>query len=176
MNHNSDDFLEISLIKQGKLELQKSVFELAPVIEGAIDFVDSVTRDRPRTLEVTKIAEPVYVFADQQRIRQVIARLLLNASMLTDARGLIRLDMQLDGDHVVISVVDDGAGIEQAQLPCVFDTSFRVERSGEPAIGLSLPLVRALIEMHGGDVTVSSEGSGTGSSVSIRLPVTTGGE
>ena len=173
MNHTPDDRLELSLIKQGKLHLLKREVELSLIVESAIDLVDAATTDQPRRLEVTKLAEPVYLFADRERIRQVIARLLFNASNLTDARGVIRLEVQLDGDHVVISVADNGAGIEPVELPRVFEQFFRAPRADheQPGLVLGLPLVKALVELHGGSVSVSSEGEGKGSVFSVRLPI-----
>lgn len=175
MTQIADDLVDISLIRQGKLRLRKRVVELAPILERAIDAVDAATTDRPRTLEVTKPAEPVYVFADSARIQQVFVKLLLNAAMHTNTMGRIQLDMRLDGDHIEIAVADDGAGIEPGDLPYLFDMHFRARRGGgeKPGIGLGLPLVRALVDLHGGSVSARSDGPGTGSVFTVRLPTAT---
>lgn len=169
----ADDLADITLIKQGKLTLRKRLVELGEVLELAIDLVDVALFDRPRQLQVTKMSEAVPLLADRERLQQIIVKLLLNAAMRTDAKGHISVDVQVEGEHVAITVADDGIGIEPADLPYVFDIDIRAPRTEVPdaGIGLSLPLVRALVHLHGGTISARSQGHGTGSSFIVRLPI-----
>ena len=169
-----DDLRDLTLIKQGKLELHKRRIELASTIERAIDVVDAATRHRPRTLEVTQLAQPVYLDADPARIEQVFVKLLMNASRFTGPGGYIWLDVQRHGDEVTISVRDDGEGIAGERLPRLFDLYMRrvVPTEGTPLrFAAGLALAASLIEMHGGTLSVSSEGPGKGSVFTVRLPI-----
>ena len=124
-----DDLRDLTLIKQGKLELHKRRIELASTIERAIDVVDAATRHRPRTLEVTQLAQPVYLDADPARIEQVFVKLLMNSSRFTGPGGYIWLEVQRHGDEVTISVRDDGEGIAGERLPRdAWRNAVRVER------------------------------------------------
>jgi signal transduction histidine kinase len=81
--------------------------------------------------------------------------------------------MHRDGDHAEITVTDDGIGIDSSDIPQLFDMYFRVRQAAthQPGVGLSLPLVRALVDLHGGTVSASSDGRGKGSVFTVRLPI-----
>jgi PAS domain S-box-containing protein len=166
--------VDLSLVRQGRLDLRKQRIELAPVLERAIDLVDVTTSHRPRTLQVTQLGEPVFLHADPMRLEQVIGTLLINASRFTSTGGHIWLEVDRHGEFVVITVRDDGKGIAADQLPQVFDMGFNPAASIDTphdVIHLGLPLVKAIVEMHGGSVSVQSAGRGAGSEFGIRLPI-----
>ena len=169
-----DDLRELSLFKQGRLELRKQRIELAPHIEQAIDVVDAATRHRPRTLEVTQLAEPVYLMADPARIQQVLTKLLMNASRFTGPGGYIWLEVEREHDGVAIAVRDNGEGIAAERLPRLFELYMRrVAPAKGTALRFSagLALAAALIEMHDGSLSVASAGPGKGSVFTVRLPI-----
>jgi signal transduction histidine kinase len=171
---HADDLRDLGLLKQGKLELRKQRIQLTPTIEEAIEIVDALTRYRPRTLEVTHLAEPVYLNADPVRIKQVFAKLLLNASRFTGPDGYIWLEVAREHDTVVISVRDNGEGIAPERLPRLFDLYMQrvVPADGTPPrFAAGLALAAALVESHGGSLSVSSEGHGKGSVFTVRLPI-----
>lgn len=173
MTQIADDLADITLIEQGKLALHKRLIELGEMIEVAIDVVDVALFDRPRQLEVTKLSEPVYLLADRARLQQVIVKLLLNAAMRTDAAGRISLDVRVEDHHAAITIADDGAGIAATDLPHLFDIDVRAPRPGvrDTGISLALPLVRALVHLHGGTISARSDGAGQGSAFIVRLPI-----
>jgi CheY-like chemotaxis protein len=108
---------------------------------------------------------------------QVFGNLLNNAVQFTAANGRIAVQLTSDGEWTTLTVQDDGAGIEPAFLPFVFE-SFRQADSGPTrrsgGLGLGLAIVKRLTELHGGSVSVRSDGRGTGSRFQVRLPRATG--
>jgi len=115
--------------------------------------------------------------ADPIRLAQVIGNLLTNASKFTRRGGHIRLHAEREGDQAVIRVSDNGVGIAPGQLERIFDMFTQLDTSLERAVGglgIGLSLVRSLVEMHGGTVSVHSEGLRRGSEFIVRLPLLAG--
>lgn len=163
--------VELREIRRGNLDLHKQRMALAPVIERAIDMVDEATMDHPRTLEVTQLAEPVYVNADPARIEQVIGTLLTNASRFTYTGGHIWLEVERAGGEVVITVRDDGAGISASDLHRLFKLGAAPVDSRPRQVHLGLPLIKMIVEMHGGTLSAQSDGPGKGALFTLRLPL-----
>ena len=169
-----DDLLEVSRITRGKIELRKDTVELKAIIEAAIEtsrpFVDAARHD----LSVSLPAQPLYLHADATRLAQVFANLVNNAAKYTDECGQITISATREGDSAIIRVRDTGMGIDPDALPRVFDMFMQADPATSRAqggLGIGLTLVRALVEMHGGRVSVRSEGRGKGSEFVVRLPL-----
>jgi CheY-like chemotaxis protein/anti-sigma regulatory factor (Ser/Thr protein kinase) len=114
---------------------------------------------------------------DRTRLIQVFTNLLNNAAKYTPPGGDIGIHAWRDGDCAVLAVRDNGIGIEPNLLPHVFDLFTQAERSPDRAqggLGLGLALVKSLVELHGGRVSVSSSGPGRGSEFTVRLPLAGG--
>ena len=115
---------------------------------------------------------------DRMRMSQAFGNVLSNAIHCTEAGGSIVLKAVLEGDEaLVISIIDDGIGIHAADLPHVFDRFYRTDQSRRRGIGgtgLGLAITRAIVEAHGGTITVTSDGLGQGVTATIRLPKTPG--
>jgi signal transduction histidine kinase/ActR/RegA family two-component response regulator len=168
-----DDLLDVSRITQGKVSLRKEPVELGPVITRAVAIVRHIIDDRKHELSISLPQEPVCLDADPTRLEQVVVNLLNNAAKYTEPGGRIGIEMERQGHEVVIAVRDNGIGIPSAMLPRVFDIFTQVERSSDHAqggLGIGLTLVRSLVEMHGGSVSVSST-PGEGSVFTVRLPL-----
>jgi CheY-like chemotaxis protein/anti-sigma regulatory factor (Ser/Thr protein kinase) len=117
--------------------------------------------------------DPIFVDGDPVRLEQVVNNLLTNAIKYTPAGGNIRVDVEPDDGHAVLRVRDNGMGIAAELMPRVFDLFTQAERSLDRAqggLGIGLTLVRALVEMHDGQVSVVSDGAGKGSEFVITLP------
>ena len=117
---------------------------------------------------------PLLTDADPTRVAQVIENLLSNAAKFTPAGGHVRLAVESNPGEVVITVTDDGIGLDHDQIVRVFDRFVQVDTSLDRArggLGLGLTLVKTLVELHGGTVAVHSEGEGRGSTFSVWLPV-----
>lgn len=112
---------------------------------------------------------------DRMRMSQALGNVLSNALHATDAGGSIVLAAALDGgESLVISVTDDGIGIDSADLPHVFDRFYRTDQArsrGAGSTGLGLAIARAIVEGHGGEIALASDGLGQGVTATIRLPV-----
>lgn len=116
---------------------------------------------------------PVHIHADLTRVDQVLTNLLTNAAKYTDPGGTIWLTLEKDGADAVIRVRDTGIGIPGKMLPQVFDLFVQNERSldrSQGGLGIGLTLVKRLVEMHGGSVTVTSPGPRQGSEFTVRFP------
>ncbi|HEX6361552.1 MAG TPA: ATP-binding protein, partial [Albitalea sp.] len=170
-----DDLLDVSRITRGMLQLRKSVTELAPVIDAAVETARPLIDARRHHLVVDVPKEPVPIEVDALRLAQVIANLLANAAKYTDPHGTVRLQARADGDEVVIEVIDNGIGLRAEALDEIFEMFTQVrgaEDRSSGGLGIGLALARGLVELHGGTIAAASEGPGLGSRFTVRLPKT----
>jgi PAS domain S-box-containing protein len=165
----TDDLLEISRVTRGALELRRERVELAALVRNALETSDPLIRAGGRRLELALPAEPLWLDGDPVRLAQILANLLSNSAKYTAAGGRIELRARREGASALISVSDDGAGIEAQELPRVFDMFSRGKRSS--GLGIGLALARRLAEMHGGTIAAASAGPGQGAEFSVRLPL-----
>jgi len=169
-----DDLLDVSRISRGKIELRRERITLASAVAHAVEAARPLARGMDQALTVTLPPEPLQLSADPIRLAQIIGNLLTNASKFTRRGGNIRLQAARDGDDVVIRVSDNGVGIAPDQLHRIFDMFTQLDTSLERAVGglgIGLSLVRSLVEMHGGAVSVHSDGIGHGAEFTVRLPL-----
>jgi signal transduction histidine kinase/CheY-like chemotaxis protein/PAS domain-containing protein len=169
-----DDLLDVSRISYGKLELRKERVELAAMVQSAVETSRPLLDKGGQELTIALPAKPVYLDADPVRLAQVFANLLNNAAKYTEPGGHIRLTAERQGSDVVVSVQDDGIGIPAEMLPRLFEIFSQAERVPELSqggLGIGLSLVKGLVELHGGRVEARSDGPGTGSAFTVRLPV-----
>jgi PAS domain S-box-containing protein len=168
-----DDLLDVSRISLGKIKLQKERVDLATIIARAAEISTPLLNARKHQLTVQIPPTSLFLEADGTRLAQVISNLLTNAAKYTDEGGSIFLSTAIDGDEVVIRVLDSGMGISAELLPQIFDLFIQGDRSlarSEGGLGIGLTLVRRLVELHGGTVKAASDGLGCGSEFTIRLP------
>lgn len=168
-----DDLLDISRITQNKMELRRAKVLLTDVIENAVETVRPAIEKAGHQFIVSLPKEEVVLDADLTRLAQVFGNLLTNSTKFTSSGGKIWLTAQREGDEAVVSVKDTGIGIPVEALPNIFDMFSQVGRSVDPSaggLGIGLALVKALVEMHGGTVQAESEGQGTGTTFTVRIP------
>lgn len=169
-----DDLLEISRIKQGKVELHKETVDLAEIIQGAVEAVLPQARQAEQEITLALPLEPVPLLADAHRLTQIFTNLLNNASKYTPSGGKISLEAQVEGSRVEVAVIDTGMGIRKDMQARIFDMFVQVrqnQQSGFAGLGLGLTLCRSLVEMHGGTIRVESAGEGKGSAFHVSLPL-----
>jgi CheY-like chemotaxis protein/two-component sensor histidine kinase len=168
-----DDLLDLNRISHNRLELRLTSFDVATVIEQAVEAARPLVEAAQHDLRVTLPREPLPLQADAARLTQVFGNLINNSCKYTPPGGTIRVGARRDGDDVVVAVEDDGLGIPADELERIFDMFMQVEGSAERSqggLGIGLTLVKRLVEMHGGTITVRSDGAGRGSAVTVRLP------
>jgi signal transduction histidine kinase len=171
-----DDLMDVSRITRQKIQLRREAVDLAQLArETAEDHQRAVDEVR-LTLTLDLPEHPIPVLGDPARLTQVLGNLLTNATKFTDPGGQVWLSVNAepDGGRAIITVRDTGIGIEPAMLPRVFDPFAQAARSLERSrggLGLGLALVKALVELHGGEVHVSSEGVGLGTEFTLLLPL-----
>jgi CheY-like chemotaxis protein len=169
-----DDLLEVSRITRGKIQLAPEEVDLETVMHRAVEAVRPIVEQHRHELEVSPPAEPIVLSADAARLEQILVNLLNNAAKYTESEGRIRLAADREGDEAVVRVRDNGIGIAEEMRPLVFDMFAQVDRSldrSQGGLGIGLTLVRTLAELHGGRVSVASEGLGKGSEFVVRLPI-----
>jgi signal transduction histidine kinase len=163
-----DDLLDASRISTGKIALNVRDLDVNDAINEAIQAAQPIAAHHGLRLRAQLGAVPI-IRGDVARMRQVVGNLLSNSIKFTPAGGLIEVCSRTEGDRVVIAVSDTGRGIAPELLPHVFE-KHRQERTAEQGgLGLGLTIVRSLVEMHGGEVRVHSDGPGMGAEFTIRL-------
>lgn len=168
-----DDLLDVSRITLGKIELKKEPVEVCTVINRAVEVVRPLVEQRRHEITVALARGPLRVEADPARLEQVLVNLLTNAAKYMDEGGRIRLAARREKRDILIRVQDTGIGIAPEMLPRVFDLYAQVDHArdhSQGGLGIGLTLVQRLVAMHGGSVSVASEGLGRGSEFTVRLP------
>lgn len=172
-----DDLMDISRINSGKIELKKERVELKAIVSNAIEAALPMIEAAQHELDVQLPGRPVWLDADTVRLTQVLTNLLTNASKYTPHCGRIVVSAQRKSKGIAISVSDTGIGIPPESIPDLFSMFSQVSKNMERAqggLGIGLSLVKSLVEMHGGSVSVASEGEGKGSAFTIELPTLEG--
>ncbi len=165
-----DDLLDISRISRGKISLDTQRVDLRSAVNQALDGSRLVAADRHRHVNVSLPEDPVWVEGDRDRLIQVVANLLNNAVRYSEPEAAIDIELRDDAGHARLRVSDEGCGIEPDMIDHIFDL-FAQERTDGRGLGLGLALVHRLVQMHGGEVVVSSDGRGQGAEFEIRLPL-----
>jgi len=169
-----DDLLEVSRISRGTFELRRERVELATVVRNAVDTSNPLIHAAGHQLTVSMPREPLWLDGDPVRLAQILANLLNNAATYTERGGRISVRAWHDDGHALIAVRDNGTGIAADALPRMFQMFHRgaaSSRRNPSGLGIGLSLARGLAEMHGGTITVKSEGPGRGSEFTVRLPL-----
>ena len=168
-----DDLLDIGRISSGKIALHQEPIEINAAVQRAVEASRPLADASRHTLEVRFSPEPLSVDGDLTRLSQVVLNLLTNAIKYTPAGGRIEVDVAREGESAVVRVKDTGIGMSPELIPTVFDLFVQGERSldrSEGGLGIGLTLVKRLVSLHGGTVSVHSDGPGRGSEFAISLP------
>ena len=168
-----DDLLDVSRIARGHVELKKKWIDLTSVIGGAIDAARPLLDRKGHALALDLPRETLRLEADPVRLTQILSNLLTNAAKYTDPGGQIQLRACQEGDHVTLSVRDNGIGISEDMKDRLFDLFAQATPAlnrSEGGLGIGLALVKAFVEKHGGTVQAKSEGAGKGSEFTVVLP------
>lgn len=171
-----EDILDVSRVITGKLQLNLSPVDLVAVVDAALDAVRPAMEAKEIAIETIIDAGLRLVSGDSDRLQQVVWNILSNAAKFTPAGGKVEIAVSQTNSHVQIQVNDSGPGIELSFLPYVFERFRQADGSTtrtHGGLGLGLAIVRHLVELHGGTITVENREDG-GASFSVRLPLPSG--
>ena len=159
----------------GELRLTLEASSVDELLTAELDRWQPQSQARQVELSLQVAADLPDMDLDRMRMSQALGNVVSNAIHCTEAGGIIVLRAGLESDEALaISITDDGIGIHAADLPHVFERFYRTDRSRSRGIGgtgLGLAITRAIVEAHGGTITVASDGLGQGVTVTIRLPL-----
>jgi signal transduction histidine kinase/CheY-like chemotaxis protein len=167
------DILDVSRTITGGLRLELQPVDLGTIIGAALDAVRPAADARGVQLHSRLEASARLTEGDPQRLQQVVWNLLANAVKFTPSGGVVQVELAEVDDGVRIVVEDNGAGIDPAFLPHVFERFRQADGSisrRHGGLGLGLAIVRHLVELHGGTVQAASPGLGRGSTFTVDLP------
>lgn len=168
-----EDMDTITRIESGRLVLDKKRFNIIDLIQDVFEDLEEVAKNKNTTLAVkNKVNAPVFVMADESKINQVLANLILNAINYGNEKGETVVVVNSQKGKVIIDVVDNGPGIEEEHLSRLFERFFRVEKSrsrNKGGSGIGLAIVKHIIEAHQETIGVESEVN-KGTTFSFSLP------
>jgi signal transduction histidine kinase len=166
-----DDILTLATMDAGTMELKQSVIDVPAVIDAAILGVREAAQRARLSVHIAVADDATHLVADEARLRQILYNLLSNAVGFSKPGGKIGITARRDGGTIEFAIADNGIGIPKDEQARVFDRfESRTMGSGHRGAGLGLSIVKSLVELHGGSVSLDSE-PGRGTRVTVRLPV-----
>ena len=169
-----DDLLDVSRVTRGLIELDRLLLDMHAIVDEAVEQVRPQLAARRQRLALHLPAQPLVVEGDRARLVQVLSNLLGNAVRYTPEEGAIEVGARVGDGKLLLSVRDNGIGMERELTERAFDLFAQAKRSSDRSqggLGLGLALVRNLVELHGGSVTCASAGLGQGSTFNVTLPL-----
>jgi len=177
-----DDLLDAARLKHGKLAIRHSDTSLNEIVFDALTTVRHHFDSRRHTLTVSGLDAPIPVRADHVRLSQVLGNILSNAAKYTPVGGTIEMTVSVDSDEkhlhpagkVVITVKDNGIGIDSSVQPLVFELfaqSAQAHARAEGGLGIGLAVAKRMVELHEGTISLESNGAGAGTAVTLCLPI-----
>ena len=167
-----NNILDMSKIEAGQMKLNFQPVNLLDVLVNVMPTIETLIRNKPIEFVTNIPPEFPLLFCDRLRLRQIVINMLSNAAKFTP-QGTIQLDAYTDNGNVVLQVSDTGVGIDDAILPTIFQqfTTIRlIDAHQHAGPGLSMPITKSLIELHGGQLTVQSR-PGQGTTFTAILPI-----
>ena len=168
-----EDLLDVSRIIAGNFRLEYADFDLNGVVHAALEGLQPQIEAKNLDLR-TEFSKLPPISGDPMRLQQVAWNLLTNASKFTPENGQIWVQTRCEDHHIHFSVRDSGQGIAPEFLPHVFDRFRQADGSTarrHGGLGLGLAIVQHIVELHGGEISVHSDGEGQGACFSVMLPL-----
>lgn len=172
LNRRIDELLDLAKGEVGMLRLNVEPLEPKQLLEKIVHEATPLALRNGQSLTMQVPSSLPVVMADEERFRQIVLNLMNNAFKFTPSGGKIILKARLESDNLVIEVQDTGCGINEEEQKLLFEPYQRLESDQErlSGLGLGLSLAKKLVELHGGQIWVTSE-KGKGSTFSFSLPL-----
>jgi signal transduction histidine kinase len=167
-----NDLLDLVRLESGRLEIKAEPVAVAEFLKGLASAARQVADDKRLRLEIKVDPEIGSVQADRDKLEKIVLNLLFNALKFTPSGGRVELCANRENDHYTIQVADTGMGISEKNLPHVFDRFWQADGSSKrkyQGVGIGLALVKELVEIQQGQVTVKSQ-EGKGTTFTVLLP------
>lgn len=169
-----DDLLDVSRISKGKIALERKPIKAQTAIKAALEASLPLIESGNHRLNLEISDTDLWINADITRVAQIVTNLINNAAKYTPDGGVIDVKAYRENAFAKITVADNGIGIPEDMLPRVFDLFTQVRRDGtqsQGGLGIGLALVKQLLELQDGSISVKSEGLGHGSAFTVCLPL-----
>ena len=173
-----NDLLDLSKIESGKIEVKFSLVSLGGLMHEVVETLRPVAAEKFIALESTISQPSILMWADRDKINQVLMNLIGNAIKFTPAQGRVTVSASNDNESIQVSVSDAGPGIPLEEKEKIFDKFYQIAQVGDvkpKGTGLGLAICKALVELHGGTIWVEPEPSG-GSAFCFTLPAAISGD
>ena len=173
--HLVDDLLDVSRVSSGKINLRMETVSVKAFVESAIEIALPLIEKRQHTLTINLPATDIFVLGDPLRLSQIVSNLLLNAAKFTPPGGNLKVDCAIKDSNICIQVVDDGIGISSGDISEIFGLFTQADKVPDQSVeglGIGLALVKELVALHSGTVSVESGGVNCGSSFQVSFPLT----
>lgn len=164
LNAFVEEILDMAQLEEGQIDLNLQISDLRHLVNEVAQSLELLVAEKRQTLYLDLTEEPALVEVDRHRMQQIVTNLLTNASKYTPQDGKIWARVLPDPRSVTFEVQDNGFGIPADQIKHIFEKFYRAPGSRErvKGAGLGLTITRSLVELHGGDLKVSSvQGEGT---------------
>jgi PAS domain S-box-containing protein len=177
MSRLVDDLLDVSRITRGQIRLNMEPCDLTAIVQETLEEHRRLLSDGGLSLISELGDEPFWVVGDSTRLKQVIGNGLQNANKFTESGGTVTVTLTKSDveNSAVLAIRDSGIGMDAAMLNRAFEPFSQAERTithSQSGLGLGLALVKAIVDLHHGSVGLHSDGPGTGSALTIHLPLT----
>lgn len=177
MTNLLDDLLDVARVTRGLITLDKHVVDLRDIVTEAVEQIRPIISKRHHELTLDLPSRAMPVLGDRERLVQIAVNIINNSAKYTPENGHIKIALHARDGLATLEIQDDGIGMAPHLLKQVFEMFAQAERTSDRSqggLGLGLALVKSLVESHGGKVSASSEGPGSGSTFSVqftRLPI-----
>lgn len=173
----SDDVAALAKAEESSFTLSPNMVDMGNVTRRCIAAAKERYDTKGVALRLNHHREMPALWADEQRLAQILGNLIDNALLHTPAGGTVELSCAYHHDRVIVTVADDGDGIAEEHLPRIFERFYRADAArdrGHGGAGLGLAIAKALVEAHSGTIDVTSAGPGRGATFTVELPVASG--
>ena len=175
MSRMINDLLDLERLESGEARFEFKETDLCVVVNYVLSIVEPLANEHGVQVEIQ--CEPVSIWADQDRMVQMILNLVDNAIKYTSLKEIgdkrVKVRVTREGKHAIVAVSDTGPGIPKEALPRLFDRFYRVDKGRSRKMGgsgLGLSIVKSIVERHGGEISVNSE-VGVGTTFIVKLPI-----